>query len=115
MTVEEAVKAARANLPVIYESPMLGPQLYARIGAIRKDFAIRSDVERGKPAEVYALELFPMNGANSSIVVKPELVREAKPGEIADIGQYRHFAPMPPVRPELICEEVRKGHYNGKV
>ena len=36
MTIDEAVRAARLNVPVVYDSPMLGPQLYARIGCIRK-------------------------------------------------------------------------------
>ena len=47
MTIEEAVTAARKNVPVVYDSPMLGPQLYARIGCIRKSFPLRSDRERG--------------------------------------------------------------------
>ena len=88
MTIEEAVTAARKNIPVVYDSPMLGPLLYARIGCVRKDFALRSDAERGKPAEVYALELLPMNGANSVAVVKPELVREATGAELADRRLY---------------------------
>lgn len=89
MTIEEAVRAARANLPVIYDSPMEGPMLFARIGCIRKDFALRSDAARGAEAEVYALELLPMNRGNSVTVVPPERVREAGPAELADVRHYR--------------------------
>ena len=108
MTIEEAVKAARLNLPVVYEHPMLGPMLYARIGSVRKDFALRSDAARGKPAEAYALELLPMSGARSVTVVPPERVREATTEELADIRQYRFEAVMPEAHPELICEEMKK-------
>ncbi|MBR4184306.1 MAG: hypothetical protein IKQ87_00940 [Clostridia bacterium] len=113
MTIEEAVRAARKNVPVVYDSPMLGPMLYARIGSIRKDFALRSDVKRGKPSEVYGLELLPMNGARSVTVAPVELVRVATPEELGDYRQYRYTPVMPEVHPELICDEVKKGHYNG--
>ena len=108
MTIEEAVTAARLNVPVVYDSPMLGPMLYARIGCIRKDFPLRSDIARGA-AEVYGLELLPMNEARSVTVVPPERVREATAEEIADIRQYRFEPVMPEVRPELLCEEVKSG------
>lgn len=108
MTIEEAVTAARKNVPVVYESPMLGPQLYARIGCIRKSYPLKSDADRGA-VEVYGLELFPMNGARSVTVVPPERVREATPEELGDIKQYRVTPSMPEVHPELLCEEVRSG------
>ncbi len=112
MTIDEAVKAARLNVPVVYEHPMEGPMLYARIGSIRKDFALKSDAARGKPAEVYALELLPMSGARSVTVVPPERVREATAEELGDIKQYRFTPEMPEVRPEMICEEVKRCAYN---
>lgn len=109
MTIQEAQTAARNNTPVVHENPMLGPLLYARIGSIRKDYALRSDVARGKPAEVYALELLPMNDARSVTVVPPESVREAKPEELHDLRQYQGPPSMPEFRPELLCEEVTSG------
>ncbi len=109
MTIEEAVRAARTNVPVVYENPMEGPVLYLRISAIRKDFALREDVRRGKASERYLLELWPMNGAKSVTSVLPERVREATPEELADLRQYRSGAAMPEVRPELLCEEVKSG------
>ena len=115
MTIEEAVSAARNNQPVVYDCPMLGPQLYARIGCIRKDYALKSDAARGVPPEVYGLELLPMNGARSVIVVPPERVRAATPEELIDLRQYQGRPDMPEFRPELLCDEVRKGHYNGRV
>lgn len=114
MTIEEAVSAARRNLPVVYEHPMEGPMLFARIGCIRKDFPLRSDAARGA-VEVYGLELLPMNDGRSVTVVPPEKVREAKAEDLGDYRQYRYTPKMPEVHPELICDEVRKGHYNGKV
>lgn len=106
MTVEEAVKAARLNQPVVYEDPMNGPLLYARIGCIRKDFPLRSDVARGAN-EVYGLELLPMNGARSVTIVPPERVRIAEAAEIGDYRQYQYAPKMPEVRPELICPELK--------
>jgi len=108
MTIEEAVQAARRNVPVVYEHPMEGPMLYARIGCIRKDYPLKSDAARGA-VEVYGLELLPMNGARSVTVVPPERVREATPEELWDIRQYRVTPSMPEVRPELLCEEVKSG------
>lgn len=108
MTIEEAVTAARKNVPVVYEHPMEGPMLYARIGCIRKDYPLKSDVARGA-VEVYGLELLPMNGARSVTVVPPERVREAKPEELWDIKQYHVTPSMPEVHPELLCEEVKSG------
>lgn len=108
MTIEEAVQAARKNVPVVYDSPMLGPQLYARIGCIRKSYPLRSDADRGA-VEVYGLELLPMSEARSVTVVPPERVREARPEELLDIKQYRVTPSMPEVHPELLCEEVRSG------
>ena len=108
MTIQEAQSAARRNLPVVYDSPMDGPMLYARIGCIRKDYARKEDAERGVPAEVYGLELLPMNGARSVTVVPPELVRQATAREVADYNQYRYDTRAPEVHPELFCEEIRK-------
>ena len=108
MTIEEAVTAARKNVPVVYDSPMLGPQLYARIGCIRKSYPLKSDADRGA-VEVYGLELLPMNGARSVTVVPPERVREARPEELRDLRQYRVTPSMPEVHPELLCEEVKSG------
>ena len=108
MTIEEAVTAARKNVPVVYESPMLGPQLYARIGCIRKSYPMKSDAARGA-VEVYGLELLPMNGGRSVTVVPPERVHEATAEELWDIRQYRVTPSMPEVRPELLCEEVTSG------
>lgn len=88
MTIPEAQAAARKNTPVVYDDPMLGPMLFARIASIRKDFALRRDVERGKPAEVYALELWGMDRQRSVTVVPPDRVREATPEELADVRQY---------------------------
>lgn len=113
MTIEEAVTAARKNVPVVYDSPMLGPQLYARIGCIRKSYPLRSDADRGA-VEVYGLELLPMNGGRSVTVVPPERVREARPEELWDIKQYRVTPSMPEVRPELLCEEVKSGRLWGE-
>lgn len=112
MTIEEAVKAARLNQPVIYDDPMNGPMLYARIGALRKTFPLRSDAARGAE-EVYGLELLPMNGARTVTVVPPERVRIAEAAEIGDYRQYRYAPKMPEVRPEMICDEVKRGVYNG--
>jgi len=109
MTIQEAQSAARRNLPVVDDNPMLGPLLYARIGALRKDFALRSDVARGKPAELYSVELLPMSEARSVTVVPLERVREATPEELGDYNQYRHTPSMPEVHPELLCEEVKSG------
>ena len=108
MTIEEAVTAARKNVPIVYDSPMLGPQLYARIGCIRKSYPLRSDAERGA-AEVYGLELLPMSGARSVTVVPPERVREATPEELRDLKQYQGTPEMPEVHPELLCAEVKNG------
>ena len=113
MTITEAVEAARNNTPIIYESPMEGPLLFARIGCIRKDFPLRADIARGK-TEVYALELLPMTGARSVTVVPPERVREATAEELGDYRQYRYEPVMPEVRPEMICDEVKRGVYNGQ-
>lgn len=88
MTINEAVTAARNNTPVIYDSPMLGPMLYARIGSIRKDFALREDVAKGRAEESYMLELLAMNGAQSVMVVPPERVREATAEELMDVKNY---------------------------
>lgn len=108
MTIEEAVTAARKNVPVVDENPTLGPILYARIGSIIKTYPLRADVDRGAH-ESYGLELLPMNGARSVTVVPPERVREATPEELRDLRQYRVTPSMPEVRPELLCEEVRSG------
>ena len=115
MTIEEAVSAARRNVPVVDVDPMNGAILYARIGCIRKDFALRSDVARGKEPETYGLELLPMNGARSVTVVSPERVREATAAELWDWEQYCFTPPEPEVHAELICDEVKKGHYNGRI
>ena len=106
MTIEEAVTAARKNVPVVDENPTLGPILYARIGSIIKTYPLRADVDRGAH-ESYGLELLPMNGARSVTIVPPERVREATPEELRDLRQYRVTPSMPEVRPELLCEEVR--------
>ena len=108
MTIEEAVTAARKNVPVVDEDPMSGPILYARIGCIRKSFPLKSDRERGA-AEVYGLELLPMSGARSATVVPPERVREATAEELRDLRHYQGPPSMPEVHPELLCEEVRSG------
>lgn len=113
MTIKEAVKAARANTPVIYESPMEGPILYGRISSIRKDFALRSDVAHGKEPESYALELVSMRGARSVCSVAPERVRIATGEELRDLRHYIGSTKTPEVRPELICDEL-KGEYNGQ-
>lgn len=113
MTIEEAVTAARKNVPVVYDSPMEGPMLFARIGCIRKDYPLRSDADRGA-VEVYGLELLPMNGGRSVTVVPPERVREATAEELWDIRQYRVTPSMPEVHPELLCEEVKCGRLWGE-
>ena len=112
MTIEEAVKATRANTPVIYESPMEGPILYGRISSIRKDFALRSDVAHGKEPESYALELVSMRGARSVCSVAPERVRIATGEEIRDLRHYIGSTKTPEVHPELLCQEV-KGEKGG--
>ena len=108
MTIEEAVTAARKNVPVVDENPTLGPILYARIGSIIKTYPLRADVDRGAH-ESYGLELLPMSEARSVTIVPPERVREARPEELWDIKQYRVTPSMPEVRPELLCEEVKSG------
>ena len=108
MTIDEAVRAARLNVPVVYDSPMLGPQLYARIGCIRKSYPLRTDAARGA-VEVYGLELLPMNRANSVTVVPPERVREATAEDLHALHQYEAAVRMPEVYPELLCEEVKSG------
>lgn len=108
MTIDEAVRAARLNVPVVYDSPMLGPQLYARIGCIRKSFPLKSDAARGA-VEVYGLELLPMSEARSVTIVPPERVREATAEELRDLRHYQGPEKRPEVRPELLCEEVRSG------
>lgn len=108
MTLKEAGEAALANLPVVYESVFEGAILCARIGGIRKDFAPRSDVERGKPAATYSLELLPMNKARSVLCVDPEKVRLAEAADMRDVEQYREMQVMPKVHEELIIKEVRE-------
>lgn len=108
MTIEEAVSAARKNVPVVDEDPVIGPILYARIGCIRKSYPLRSDMERGA-AEVYGLELLPMSGARSVTIVPPERVRVATPEELRDLRHYQGPPSMPEVHPELLCEEVKSG------
>lgn len=106
MTIQEAVAAARRNQPVMYDNPMEGPMLFARIGCVRKDFALLSEAARGKEAEYYSLELLPMRGGSVE-VVSPELVRIATAEELRDIRHYQKAAQMPEVHPELICAEIR--------
>ena len=108
MTIEEAVSAARKNVPVVDEDPVIGPILYARIGCIRKSYPLKSDAARGA-VEVYGLELLPMSGARSVTIVPPERVRVATPEELRDLRHYQGPPSMPEVRPELLCEEVKSG------
>lgn len=108
MTIQEAVKAARRNQPVMYDNPMEGPMLFARIGCVRKDFALLADAARGKEAEYYSLELLPMAGGSVE-VVSPELVRIATAEELKDIRHYKRAQEMPEIHPELLCEEVKRG------
>ena len=90
MTIQEAVTAARNNTPVIYDSPTLGPMLYARIVTIVKEFALRESVARGTPAERYMLELADMNRNASRLVCPPERVRTATAAELADAKMYHN-------------------------
>lgn len=110
MTIEEAVKAARQNTPVVYEDSMLGEMLFERIGSIRKDFALLRDVERGKARESYTLELLPMNRARSVTVADPERVRLAEAEDLRRLAHYEKDPSRPPVHPELICEEVKRAN-----
>jgi len=89
MTIEEALTAARRNVPIIYDSPTAGPMLYSRITAILKTFALREDVARGVEPERYSLELADMNRAGSRMVCAPERVREATVEELRDLNLYR--------------------------
>lgn len=107
MTIQEAQAAARRNLPVIYDDPLEGVRLYARIGSIRKDYALLSEVARGKPAETYSVEVLPMNGARTVSVVPVERVRAATAEELWDVELYRGEARKPEVHPELLCPEVK--------
>lgn len=107
MTIKEAGEAALKNLSVVYESPLDGAILCGRIGCIRKDYALKSDVARGKPEAVYALELLPMNKAKSVLVVDPERVRLATAEDMRDVSQYYSKPVMPEVHPELLCKELR--------
>lgn len=97
MTIPEAVAAARKNAPVVYDDKMLGEMLFARIGAIRKDFARLADVERGRDPEFYQLELLPMAGGSSVTVVDPERVRVAQVEDLRDMKKYRRDASRPGV------------------
>lgn len=108
MTINEAIQAARANKPVIYTDKMLGEMLFGRIGAIRKDFELLSDVERGKEAEGYSLELLPINGTRSVTVVEPEAVRLAEIEDLRNYAHYRQDPSRPPVHEEIICAEVKE-------
>ena len=108
MTIEEAVRAARMNQPVA-DVTSDGVIVYARIGAIRKTYALLSDVARGAEPESYSLELLPMNRANTCTDADPKNVRLATAEELMDREQYRYRGKMPEVHPELLCDEVRSG------
>lgn len=90
MTIQEAVRAARANDPVVYEDPMLGDMLFARICEINKVFRKKSDVERGKEPEQYYLTLESMRSRVGSMhTCQPEDVRIATAQDIVDSGIHR--------------------------
>ena len=109
MTISEAAVAARRYAPVVYEDPMEGPLLFARIAAVRKEFAPPEDAARGKAAEYYTVELWPASGGRSVTVADPGRVRLAEAGELRDPAQYPPDPWKPAVHPELLCEEVRTG------
>lgn len=108
MTMDEAIRAARLNTPVVYDDKMLGEMLFGRIGAIRKDFAPLRDVNRGREPERYALELLPMHGGQSVTSADPERVRLAGAEDLRRLAHYEGDLSRPPVREELICREVRE-------
>lgn len=108
MTINEAIQAARANKPVVYTDKMLGEMLFGRIGAIRKDFATLADVEKGKEAESYTLELLPLSGIRSVTVVDPEAVRLAEIRDLSNPANFKRDPSRPPVHEEIICDEVKR-------
>ena len=73
MTIEEAVTAARKNVPVVYDSPMLGPQLYARIGCIRKSYPPER-VREATPEELGDIRQYRVTPSMPE--VRPELLCE---------------------------------------
>lgn len=110
MTINEAIQAARMNTPVVYTDTLLGDMLFGRIRAIRKDFSLIRDVERGKAREHYSLELLPMNRSQSVTVADPEKVRLAGAEDLRKLTHYEGDPSRPPVHPELICEEVKRAN-----
>lgn len=88
MTIEEAVKAARANAQVVYEDAMLGPMLFGRICGISKVFRKLSDVERGKAPEAYYVTLESLR-SNSQHTCPPEDVRLATSEDIVNAQRRR--------------------------
>ena len=97
MTINECVDAARKHAFVIREDPMLGPMLYARIGAITKRYRAPERVARGEEPEYYTLELLPANRANSVTIADPALVRLATTEEIRDYNNYKRMDPSRPL------------------
>lgn len=90
MTVEEAVKAAKGNDPVVYMDPMLGPMVFGRICEITKVYRRQSDVMRGKAPEQYYLVLESMKCRVGSLhSCPPEDVRIATAQDIVDSGIHR--------------------------
>lgn len=87
MTIEDAVKAARACATVVFEDPMLGPMVFARICEITKRYRTPAEIEHGKEPETYYLTLESMRcPGRSQHIVPPELVRIATAEDVVRSG-----------------------------
>ena len=81
MTVEEAVKAAAARVPVIFHDPMQEkPIRYARIAEIRWSYTSLMLIRRGVPSKQIFLDLEQAGReGNAHVIVRPEQVEVADP------------------------------------
>ncbi len=78
MTIKEAVAAARASVPVVYEDPVFGPMLFKRISVISKIYP------DGEESERYELTLASFRTQLGGMTnIDPGDVRIAEPGEIS--------------------------------
>jgi hypothetical protein len=101
MTVEEAVKAAAARVPVLFHDPMQEkPIRYARIAEIRWSYTSRQKIERGVPPKQIFLDLEQDSRAgNAHVIVRPEQV------EVEDPEFYEMQAAATAKKPEKEPEE----------
>ena len=87
MTIQEAVSAARACVPVVYHDAMLGDMVFGRICEIIKTYRTPERVARGYEQEVYYLTLESMRAPGQSLhTCPPEDVRIATAEDIVRSG-----------------------------